>query len=165
MKEITFEITNYCNNKCKFCSTNAGPNGSNYLSIVYIKKILHNRFFDRINISGGEPLAHPDFYKILILCEKHSKAVAVYTNSLKWLFYNANIIDGIRVEANLTINDNVEKIHILKRINQGRERNRPEVKFSHNKKNCKNCKHKVVRPDGKISPSPCKKEFILEEGL
>lgn len=158
MKEITFEITDYCPNKCEFCSTNAGPDRFRYLPITRIKELLSGRYFDRINISGGEPLAHPEFYNILMLCEKHSKAVAVYTNALKWLFYNVRVIDGVKVEANMTVGDNVERIHILKRIKQGREKTRPEIKFSHTKENCKKCKHRVVRPDGKISPSPCRKE-------
>lgn len=168
MKEITLEITNYCPNYCEYCSSNADITGSTFLKLRQIKKIIkEDDIYDRINISGGEPLANPEFYKILKFCEQHSVSPpAIYSNAIKWLFYNANVIDSVRVEANLTITDDIKGVHLLKRVVQGREKTRPEIVFSHNwddnKYNCSECKHKVVRPDGSISMGPCRKEIDIK---
>lgn len=163
MKEITLEITDYCPNNCPYCSTKASPKGNSYLSLEQVKDIIKDEVYDRINISGGEPLANPDFYKILRFCESRSKTYpAIYSNAIRWLFYNANVIDGVRVEANISVPENIRKVHILKRINQGRERTRPEVKFSGNWEECKDCfqcTHRVIRPDGTVAMGPCRKEI------
>jgi organic radical activating enzyme len=159
MTEYTLEITNYCPHECPYCSSCADPSGTDFLSLKQIEKALDGKRYDRINISGGEPLAHPDFYYILQLCKKHASAVAVYTNALSWICYNATVLQsGVRVDANIPISAGTDTVHILKKISQGRESKRPEVKFSHNwTDECNNCGHKVLRADGKEVPSPCNK--------
>ena len=163
MEEITLEITNFCPNACSYCSSEAGPDKTTYLSIEDIEKFLADKKWDRINISGGEPLAHPNFYKILILAKQHvterTGMVAVYTNAIETIMYNANVLPGVRVEANLPVTPNVDKIHILKMIPQGCEAKRPDIHYSNNwtHANCKNCGHITLRPDGKIATTPCDK--------
>jgi organic radical activating enzyme len=165
MKEITFELTNYCPHDCKFCSskTTKYENAAEYLSLDQIEEIIDDsrateyEKLDRIILSGGEPLAHPDFYKILMLCKAYADDVVVYTNALTHIAYNANAIDGIYIEAAISVPDSVNKVRVLKRIKQGREKTRPEVTFSKNfDHKCHNCEHTVVEADGKIG-KPCKK--------
>jgi len=69
MAEYTIEITSYCSHNCSYCSTKATENGV-HIDIETIKQFLNSnkiKATDRINISGGEPLAHPKFYEILQL--------------------------------------------------------------------------------------------------
>ena len=68
--EITIELTDYCPHKCRFCSSNATDNISEAVFLTYnsIKNILTNKRFDHIILSGGEPLSHPEFYRIYKLC-------------------------------------------------------------------------------------------------
>lgn len=162
-EEITFELTDYCDNNCKYCSSDAKSHGRefSYLNIDKIRDYLQGYHYKQIHLSGGEPLAHPEFYFILKWCKEHADDVIVHTNALTHICYNSNVIDGIYIETNLTLLPNVDKIHILKRVEQGREKTRPEVKFSGNwQKECSKCGHVVIRADGKEVESPCKKEMM-----
>lgn len=159
MKEYTIEITNYCPHECPYCSSCADPQGTEFLSLEKVEQVLSGKTFDRINISGGEPLAHPQFWQILQISKKHADAVAVYTNALSWICYNATVLQsGVRVDANVPISEGTHTVRILKKVNQGREATRPEVKFSHNwDGECHDCGHRVLRSDGVEVKSPCNK--------
>jgi organic radical activating enzyme len=163
MTEITFEITDYCPHNCSYCSSNAGIDGHTYIDPKIIRDILRDKCYDRINISGGEPLAHPHFYHILNICKSRVKPrtgmVCVYTNAIECIVYNANILPGVRVEANLPLTENINKVHILKLVRQGYEAKRPEVHYSHNWDNpqCEKCGHVTVRPNGQVTETPCNK--------
>jgi organic radical activating enzyme len=129
-----------------------------------IDDFLAGKEFDVINISGGEPLSHPNFYRILEICKAHVKPrngrVWVYTNAIPGIMFNANVIPEVPVHANLFTADNTEQVHILKPVNQGRQADRPKVSFSCNYDGQCNadCGHTVTMPDGTIHPAPCKKE-------
>jgi molybdenum cofactor biosynthesis enzyme MoaA len=161
MREITIEVTNYCPFRCKYCSSNAIDNipDATFVELKHIYTCLEG-WYDRIIISGGEPLFHPSIGRIIYYCKQHTNDVVVYTNMITHVAYNANVIDGITVDVNLTTLDNVNEIHVLKRVKQGREATRPEVKFSSNwdKHDCQNCGDFVLKPDGTTRPSPCNKE-------
>lgn len=161
MKELTIEITNYCKERCLYCSSDATTNKDEAWFLDPYKDVLmylwEHGEYDVVNISGGEPLAHPEFYEILEVCKDYAKEVVVYTNALTHIRFNASVIDGVTVDANVTLKDNTEEIHVLKRVKQGREAKRPEVKFSSNWEECGECSHKVMRKDGKIYEAPCRK--------
>ncbi|MFA5731565.1 MAG: radical SAM protein [Acidithiobacillus sp.] len=166
MSEITFEITDYCPNKCKYCSSDAFNTNeqSHFMSFELFLNILGTRQFDIIHLSGGEPLSNPDFYAILMTCYHHAKDVIVHTNALRHIAFNLGVIDNIYLEAYTTITTDVDKVHILKRIKQGREKKRPEVHFSKNWTEDCSCKHRVVKSDGTIVKSPCSKfEEVKDE--
>ena len=165
MKEITIEITDYCPNICSYCSSNAGPDCKDFLEYDKIVSFFGENIFDRINISGGEPLAHPNFYAILQLCKRHvtprTGFVAVYTNEFDCIMFNVNIKSGVRVEANVPLLPNTEKVHILKMVEQGLEAKSPDVHYSCNWKSgeCGGCENKVLKPDGTIGENPCTKNL------
>ena len=170
--EITIEITKYCPNNCDYCSTNASLDGE-HLSFEKIRDFLMTQLkIDRINISGGEPLAHPDFYRILQLCYSYTDNVWVYTNAIKNIIYNTDIIKEINVHANVCLvpgrevylPEKADKIHLLKLIPQGRAigMNVGNFQVSGNLKGCNacaNCKHLLLQADEKIMDAPCKKEY------
>jgi organic radical activating enzyme len=160
--EITLEITNYCPHNCKFCSsdTTQSYGEAKFLHYETIWNIIIHKFFDIIHLSGGEPLAHPQFYRILQLCKNHAKDVIVHTNALTHICFNAHVIDNIYVEANLTLSPDVNKLHVLKRVEQGREKTRPEVHVSSNWTQDCNCNQLVFKPDGTTVPSPCRKDLL-----
>jgi MoaA/NifB/PqqE/SkfB family radical SAM enzyme len=167
MNKITIEITNFCPNSCKYCSSNIVNDikDATFLSVEKILEILikiqkekNIIMFEQIIISGGEPLSHPNFYQILSLLRLYTKDVLVYSNMITHICFNANVIDNIYVESNLTISSDVDKIHILKRIEQGKEKKRPEVVYSKNFTQECNCYELVILSNGEITDSPCKKE-------
>lgn len=172
--EVTVEITQFCPNECDYCSSNAGPTGK-HLDYKSIEKFLlsHSDSIGRINISGGEPVAHPDFYKILMLCYSITKNVWVYTNAITQIIFNSDRIEEIKVEANVCvvagrdayIPKDVNKVHLLKLVRQGRAKNLPEqnisasFNFSTGIHDCKSCNHILLQADGKIVRGPCRKEY------
>jgi len=116
---------------------------------------------DVINVTGGEPLLNPEFFRIYSLCYsfvKKNGIVWVHTNVFKHIMFNANVIPGIHVQANLPLLDNTEKVHILKMVEQGKYK-KPEVHLSKNweENECKECNHIIVMPDGSFGKVPCKK--------
>ena len=179
--EITIEITDYCPNNCEYCSTNAGPVRKNILGFNKIRDFLNNFVMknwhpSRINISGGEPLSHPQFYDILNLCKKYTDNVWVYTNALTQIIYNTDIVKEIKVEANVClmpgkkvyIPKNTDKVHLLQLVPQGRAKNMKPAKFhvsSNIEKSddcdhdCDNCRHVLLQADEKIVAAPCKKNY------
>jgi len=128
----------------------------------------------RINISGGEPLSHPFFITILQLCETYTPNVWVYTNALKQIMYNTDVVKEIRVEANVCLTPgkevyipkNADKVHLLQLIPQGRAKDMkpaniavssnliPEKKAEHD---CAHCGHVLLQANRKVVESPCKK--------
>ena len=162
MRERTYELTNYCPHECSYCSTSSVSvrNVAVFLDARDIRRDLEAEGpFDRIILSGGEPLAHQDFYDILVLCQQHAPDVVIYSNAIRHLIYNAHVIDGVTVEANLTLHPDTEKLHILKRVRHGREATRPEVSLSRNYESghaCEPCDHVVIRPNGSRA-KPCDK--------
>lgn len=158
-EEITIEITDFCEENCSYCSSKAidCKEDAEFLSLEKIKEIIGDKQYEHIIISGGEPLAHPKFYEILQFAKDHSNDVIVYSNEIEHLIYNANVIDSVYVEANITLTKETKKVHILKRVEQGREKERPEVKFSRNwEENC-SCDKRLVRPSGELMRHPCDK--------
>jgi hypothetical protein len=164
VREITIELTDFCEVGCKFCSSSSRPDvrKATFIEIETVRCVLIGKWFDHIILSGGEPLAHPKFYEIYKLCEKYTDDVVVYSNLIRHRIYNAHVIDGVYLEAKLTVLEDLDVLNILKRIRQGRELDRPEVTFSRNfsEVGCTRCDHRVVRPDGSITEAPCKKHSI-----
>lgn len=166
--EITFELTDFCEEGCEYCSSNAISDikYATFLNIEIIEKALYDQTFERIHLSGGEPLAHPNFYQILRLCQEHTEDVVVHTNLLKHIIFNGNVIDNIYIEENLSVSSDVDKVNILKRIEQGKERKRPEVHFSGNwTHECNDCDQPIIRADGVMVKSPCKKDDPLKDAV
>lgn len=161
MKQVTIEITDYCPNNCPYCSSDAGINGVKTLTIQQVSLFLCDNEYDRINISGGEPLSHPQFYQILQLCKSkvnRTGFVAVYSNEIDCIMYNANVKYGVRVEANIPTLPNTNTIHVLKVVQQGLEKQRPDIHYSCNWDNkCGDCNNSVLKSDGHISKTPCTK--------
>jgi molybdenum cofactor biosynthesis enzyme MoaA len=165
MKEITFELTNFCEERCKYCSSDTVIyiDSAKFLDMGVMTNFLYGKTFDRIHLSGGEPLAHPQFYQIVRLCQKYTKDVVIHTNLLTHIIFNANVIDNIYVEMNVSTSPDVNKVNILKRIEQGKERTRPEVHFSGNwTHECTECDQPIILPNGTMVQSPCKKEQKME---
>lgn len=180
--EFTIEITQYCENGCDYCSTNASEDGE-HLSFDSIRNFLERYKdeqilvkADRINISGGEPLAHPEFYKILKYCKQITDNVWVYTNALDKIIYNTDVVREISVEANVCLvpgrsvylPENVDKTHLLQLVLQGRAKDMKQGKYhvssniakqNNHKHDCFTCKHLVLQADGRIVDAPCRKDY------
>jgi len=174
--EVTIEITDHCPNSCEYCSTNAGKDKSHMMNAaqvdIFLREAAAKEKIDRINISGGEPLANPEFYSILQLCYSFTPNVWVYTNAIRQLIYNSDVIPEIKVEANVClvpgrhvyIPQHADKVHLLQLVPQGRAKDMKPANFhvSGNilgEHKCAECSHVLLQADGKIVDAPCKKEY------
>jgi organic radical activating enzyme len=168
VRELTLELTDYCPHSCEFCSSVAGPLKTQYLDRDIALSRIEETDAEVIHLSGGEPLAHPDFYTILCTAQAKVGAgnVRVQSCAIRWLAYNYRAVSDVRVEA-YVVPQGVDILRVVKRINQGREARRPSVKWSRAWAGaCANtgrCGHKVIRPDGACVRAPCAKADEIEE--
>ncbi len=174
MTEVLLEITKKCKHSCSYCSTDASPNGK-HKSFKKIKAELDSvEEIKTINISGGEPLYHPRIGDIIDYCFSLTDDVWLYTNHIRNIRYNSDIVKEIKVHANVCIvpgqssyiPKNVEQVHLQKLIHTGRAKDLPETKISVSRNfemdsthDCEDCKNIVFQADGKVVQAPCKKEY------
>jgi uncharacterized radical SAM superfamily Fe-S cluster-containing enzyme len=64
------EITDHCNLSCPICYAASGPHRPGYRTLEHVTRMLdrvvkNEREPDVVQISGGEPTLHPDFFAIL----------------------------------------------------------------------------------------------------
>jgi len=176
--EVTVEITQYCEENCDYCSSMASPEGK-HRTFEEIRAFLDSvENITRINISGGEPLANPEFYPILQYCYKLTNNVWVYTNAIRQLRYNADVIQEVKVEANVVVVPGrhiyIPKDHpvrLLKLVRQGRARDFPDVKvyasngfYRDQTHDCSKCENILYQADGQIVEAPCKKKYDRQYG-
>jgi len=69
------EITDHCNLECPICYAASGPGRPQYRSLQQIEAMLDAVVSnevrpDVVQISGGEPTLHPDFFRILDLAKQ-----------------------------------------------------------------------------------------------
>jgi len=83
------EITDQCNLTCPICYAESSPHKQTYRSLETIEKMLdaivkNEKEADIVQISGGEPTIHPQFFDILDLAKhKPIKHIMVNTNGIK----------------------------------------------------------------------------------
>ncbi len=83
------EIADTCNLRCPICYASSGPDRSSFRSLDHIDRMLdavvHNEGQpDVVQISGGEPTIHPDFFAVLDLAKtKPIRHLMVNTNGLR----------------------------------------------------------------------------------
>jgi molybdenum cofactor biosynthesis enzyme MoaA len=174
MTEVLLEITKKCKEQCPYCSTDSSPDGDHKPFGDIVRELDSVENIRTINISGGEPLYHPQIGEIIDHCLSITEDVWIYTNLIKQLRFNSDIVKEVKVHANVCvvpgesvyIPENVDQVHLLKLKHTGRGKDLPETKItvSHNFEtdsthDCENCKNIVFQADGKVVESPCKKNY------
>jgi uncharacterized radical SAM superfamily Fe-S cluster-containing enzyme len=83
------EITDHCNLNCPICYAESGTARQQYRSLEQIEKMVqavvrNEREPDVVQISGGEPTLHPDFFAVLDLCKQQPiRHLMVNTNGIR----------------------------------------------------------------------------------
>ncbi|MFJ7729199.1 radical SAM protein [Neobacillus sp. NPDC097160] len=83
------EITERCNLKCPICYAESSPQKGSFRSLEKIEFMLDNiikneRHADIVQISGGEPTIHPQFFDILDMAKSRPiRHIMVNTNGLR----------------------------------------------------------------------------------
>ena len=80
------EVTDFCNLRCPVCYAESGPDRRTHRDLATIERMLdlvvrNERRPDVVQISGGEPTLHPDFFRILDMArERPIQHLMVNTN-------------------------------------------------------------------------------------
>lgn len=83
------EITDHCNLQCPICYASSGPSRNSYRPIKQVELMLdavvaNEGQPDVVQISGGEPTLHPDFFSILDLAKARPiQHLMVNTNGIR----------------------------------------------------------------------------------
>jgi len=83
------EINDHCNLSCPICYARSGPTRMQYRSLPHIEKLLdavvrNEGQPDVVQISGGEPTLHPDFFAVLELAKARPiRHLMVNTNGIR----------------------------------------------------------------------------------
>lgn len=83
------EVTDHCNLACPVCYANSGPHRPEHRDLPTIERMLdaivaNEGQPDVVQISGGEPTTHPDFFKILDAARKRPiRHLMLNTNGLR----------------------------------------------------------------------------------
>lgn len=83
------EVTDRCNLACPTCYANSAPNYGRHRTLEEIKKMFDTVVAnegepDVVQISGGEPTVHPEFFKILDIAKsKPIKHLMLNTNGIR----------------------------------------------------------------------------------
>ena len=178
--EVSLEVTKQCVFMCPWCSTNATPDGKHlppWAIDMFLEKVVKQtppyNEITKINVTGGEPLLHPDVGHILLWCYEYTPNVWLYTNLVRNLIFNSRVVREIgEIHANVCIGpgmdvhipeNNVDMIHLLRLVRQGRAKDWKEVpikvsgNFGQSEHDCATCNHIYLQSDGRVVQSPCKK--------
>jgi 7,8-dihydro-6-hydroxymethylpterin dimethyltransferase len=83
------EITDYCNLRCPICYAESGPHRPGFKTMAQVEQLLDTVVAnegepDVVQISGGEPTEHPDFFAILDAAKRRPiKHLMVNTNGIR----------------------------------------------------------------------------------
>src|SRR5216684_9337400 len=83
------ELTDSCNLRCPVCYAGSGPERTEHRSLALIEKMLdavvrNEGHPDVVQLSGGEPTLHPDFFTIVKMAKARPiRHLMVNTNGLK----------------------------------------------------------------------------------
>jgi hypothetical protein len=77
-------ITNCCRMQCPHCMINAEPDGEHMTTDVFAKALDFTRYFDYpiVQISGGEPVEHPQFFEIMWMAKGSGCSPIILSNGM-----------------------------------------------------------------------------------
>lgn len=86
MRSVLIEITNACNLKCIHCFNivDRACDDTEFMSVSNIEKIVekcYKKSMNKVYISGGEPLLHPNISEIIELCGTYKDVQFVITTN------------------------------------------------------------------------------------
>lgn len=118
MKELTLEITNYCDKYCPWCSSMSHNHGKHVDLDTVVKQLTkYRKVCCDVRLSGGEPTSHPNYLEII------NKAIELGYEYVEVLTSGASkyafpIVGGVSYTVNMVDSDSyafVKALIFLKR--------------------------------------------------
>lgn len=103
---VSIEITTTCNIACTYCYGCYGPDKKEKLPVERIQpffEMLASRGVCGLEITGGEPLAHPKFAELYRLAFEYFHGVALISNGILWKAEHFDILKRYREKAYVQI--------------------------------------------------------------
>lgn len=111
--EVVISLTNKCNLKCKFCYANSSQKETRELSYDTLSRLfpeLEKMGIQIIALTGGEPLLHKDFFRIVKTAKKHFPIVFLATNGY---FITPSIAEKIKNSGISNVQISIEGDQII----------------------------------------------------
>ena len=87
LKDLCFEVIKTCPNNCLFCSSCSSPDAKTSISFDLFKQTIDHFIsiggIEEISLSGGEPLLHPDIFKMIEYCKEKGIRTVLFTSGIK----------------------------------------------------------------------------------
>ncbi len=112
VRTVLIEITNMCNMRCTHCYNSFDRElhpKPYYMTLENVRNIIEKCMLYKLNklyISGGEPLCHPDINKIIELCGNYPDIY--YTITTNGLLLTEKIINQIEQYTNICVQISVD---------------------------------------------------------
>lgn len=86
IKDLCFEITQQCPNRCIFCSSNSGYDCKSEIPYTAFERVIDSLQRDygivEVSLSGGEPLLHPDIIRMIEKLNSYRIRSRLYTGGV-----------------------------------------------------------------------------------
>ena len=115
-----FLVTSTCNSNCFFCHRDGAGTKESFLDFQFFKNIIeqYEKQINKVRFAGGEPLLHPDIFKMIKTILSLTQDVSIVTNGLLLSKYIKQIRDSklpkITVSLHSLNSDTFERITEIK---------------------------------------------------
>ena len=86
IKDLCFEIIEACPNQCRFCSSNSCISKNKIIDISTFQRVIdyfmENGGIEKLSLSGGEPLLHPNLLEMVNYAKSHGIKVVIFTSGV-----------------------------------------------------------------------------------
>lgn len=101
--EISIELTDKCLMECIHCYKESTPTKSTFVNIdqimFFLSKIAEKVY--SVQLTGGESMLHPDFFRIMEFCKDHFSDIRISTTGLLLTEKNVDRFKGTHVYLSL----------------------------------------------------------------
>lgn len=97
--EISIELTDKCLMECIHCYKESSPTKSTFVNIDQLMAFLSNiagKVYS-VQLTGGDPMLHPDFFRIMEFCKDHFNDIRISTTGLLLTKQNVDRFQGTHV--------------------------------------------------------------------
>ncbi|HEY6871867.1 MAG TPA: radical SAM protein [Geobacteraceae bacterium] len=122
---IQLELTTSCNLACDYCYRNVGSTNPSHFfqtdKLIHILMDLNAKGLRSIELTGGEPLLHPDFLKIMDFCGTHFSLIGLLSNGT---MINEEIISALlpykdKMVVSISLDSHISEVHDIRRGAKG----------------------------------------------
>lgn len=111
---LYIEITNKCNLRCPYCFNDSKASNKDKMSIYLFQKLVNECLImgiNKITISGGEPLLHPNFFQFVDILNNNKIEFQLITNGTCFTREHIAFLKDKKCSVQLTLDGPTEIIH------------------------------------------------------